>query len=84
MEEFEGYKESEIVGKKFNTFFSPVDTSPGSFEKILTSASRKGRSKHYGLHFRKDGSVVRGTIVLTAIKDEKKDIIGYDMLARKK
>jgi PAS domain S-box-containing protein len=83
MEEFEGYKENEIVGKKFNTFFSSVDSNPGSFEKILINTSEKGKTKHSGLHFRKDGSVVRGSIILTAIRDEKKETIGFGMSAKK-
>jgi PAS domain S-box-containing protein len=82
MEEIEGYKSHEIVGKKFNHFFSTSDNSSQSFEKILDVTSRKGKSKHTGIHFRKDGSIWRGTIVLQVIRDEAKAVIGFDMLAK--
>jgi PAS domain S-box-containing protein len=84
MEEIEGYKPHEIVGKKFNHFFSSTNSSSQSFEKMLELTSKRGKSKHSGIHFRKDGSIIRGSITLQAIRDEAKTVIGFDLIAKAK
>jgi PAS domain S-box-containing protein len=83
MEILEGYKAHEIVGKKLTAFFSSMDASPDSLEKMLNLTMKKGRSRHSGIHFRKDGTIFKGKISLSAIKDEKKEIIGFDLKTHK-
>jgi PAS domain S-box-containing protein len=81
MEDIEGYTANEIVGKKFNVFFSPTNSSY-ALESLLNITSKKGRSKLSGIHFRKDGSIYRGSITLKAIRDEEKSLIGFDLYAK--
>jgi PAS domain S-box-containing protein len=83
MEQVEGYKATEVLGKKISYFFSSLDTGKQSMERMLKVTLKKGISKHRGIHFRKDGSIFRGSIILKAVMNEKKELIGFDMDAVK-
>jgi len=83
MEAVEGYKASEVLGKKISYFFSSLDTGKQSMEKMLRVTLKKGTSKHRGIYFRRDGSIFRGSIILKAVRNANKEVIGFDMDAIK-
>jgi signal transduction histidine kinase len=51
-------------------------------EKLLREALEKGRAVHEGWRLRKDGSRFWGSIVLTALHDEKNNITGFTKVTR--
>ncbi|MGZ3863251.1 MAG: PAS domain-containing protein [Bacteroidia bacterium] len=81
-EKIKGYKEDEIVGQNFNIFYLPRDRQEGLSEKLLDLARKEGRAKHIGQRVRKDGTIYWGSILLTAIHDEKGNVIGFTKLTR--
>lgn len=82
-EKIEGYSASEVIGKKFTHFFSSLDTSPNAFEKIIRQTIQKGKTKYKGIHFKKDGSILRGYIILKTLRDEARNIIGFHLFVEK-
>lgn len=81
-EKIKGYKEKEIVGKSFSTFYLPEDRNAHLPEKILQEAGSKGKALYEGWRLRKDGSHFWGSIVLTALHDDKNNIIGFSKVTR--
>lgn len=81
-EKIKGYKENEIIGKSFRSFYLPEDQLNGLPEKLLQEAKEKGRALHEGWRVRKDGSRFWGSIVITALHDENGEIIGFSKVTR--
>lgn len=81
-EKIKGYKEEEIVGKSFSNFYLPSDRESGLPQRILNDAKQTGKALHEGWRMRKDGSIFWGSIVLTALHDNQKKIIGFSKVTR--
>jgi PAS domain S-box-containing protein len=81
-EKIKGYKAEEIIGKNFNVFYSEQDRSIQLPEALLKEAQEYGTAKHEGWRVRKDGSVFWGFIVITALFDTQKNIIGFTKVTR--
>src|SRR5690606_27249548 len=81
-EKIKGYTADEIVGKKFELFYTPADREDGLPGKLLKIAADKGRATHQGWRVRKDGTMFWGTIVITALHNNEGDIIGYSKVTR--
>jgi PAS domain S-box-containing protein len=81
-EKIKGYKEEEIVGKSFSTFYLPEDRESGLPQRILNEAREKGKALHEGWRRKKDGSRFWGSIVLTTLHDDENRIIGFSKVTR--
>jgi len=81
-EKIKGYTEGEIVGKNFRIFYMEKDRLEKLPEKLIQQAYDTGRAHHEGWRVRKDGSKFWGSIVITALHDENKDIIGFSKVTR--
>lgn len=81
-EKIKGYTADEIVGKKFELFYTPADREVGLPGKLLKIAADKGKATHQGWRVRKDGTMFWGTIVITALHNNEGDIIGYSKVTR--
>jgi PAS domain S-box-containing protein len=81
-EKIKGYKEEEIVGKSFSNFYLSSDRDSDLPQRILNDAREKGKALHEGWRMRKDGSIFWGSIVLTALHDNQKNIIGFSKVTR--
>lgn len=81
-EKIKGYKESEIVGKSFEEFYLPQDREKRLPFTLRELAAKEGKAIHEGWRLRKDGTVFWGSIVLTALHDEHKNIIGFSKVTR--
>ncbi|PBQ32849.1 hypothetical protein CNR22_14065 [Sphingobacteriaceae bacterium] len=77
-----GYHESEIVGKNFRIFYLQEDLDSCLPEKLISSAVESGRAVHEGWRKRNDGTKFWGSIVITALHDEKENIIGFSKVTR--
>src|SRR5688500_9888640 len=75
-QEIKGYKSEEIIGQNFSIFYLPQDRQDGLPAKLLDLAKKEGRARHIGRRVRKDGTVFWGSIVITAIHDDNKNVIG--------
>ncbi len=82
VEKIKGYTEDEILDQNFSIFYMPLDRQEGLPQKLIDLAKREGRARHIGRRVRKDGSVFWGNIVITALHDDKGDVIGFTKLTR--
>lgn len=81
-ENIKGYKESEIVGKSFKEFYLPEDRARLLPDTLIDHARREGKAVQEGLRLRKDGSTFWGSIVITALHDEKGRVVGFSKVTR--
>lgn len=81
-EKIKGYKESEILGKNFRTFYLDKDRKNKFPEKLINEAKKNGRAMHEGWRLRKDGTKFWGYIVITALHDENGQVIGFSKVTR--
>jgi PAS domain S-box-containing protein len=81
-EKIKGYTAEEIVGKHFRLFYTHAEQQSGLAERLIEEASRKGSATYEGWRVRKDGSTFWGYTVITALHDDKNDIIGFSKVTR--
>ena len=81
-EKIKGYPAEEIIGKHFRLFYIHTDQQQGLAERLIEEATQKGKSTYEGLRVRKDGSTFWGYTVITALHDDKNDIIGFSKVTR--
>jgi PAS domain S-box-containing protein len=81
-EKIKGYKESEIIGKSFKIFYRPEDQASGLPDSLLNEARRTGRAGHEGWRVRKDGSTFWGSITITALHDDNREVVGFSKVTR--
>lgn len=84
-----GYKTDEIVGKHFSVFYPEGDKQGGKPERVLEAVRSTGRHEEEGWRIRKDGSRFWANVVITALRDETNELLGFvkvtrDLTERKK
>ncbi|WP_207431813.1 PAS domain-containing sensor histidine kinase [Sabulibacter ruber] len=77
-----GYQASEIIGKYFSKFYSREAIQSGFPEYELKKAREDGRFEDEGWRYRKDGSAFWANVVITAIYNKKKELIGFSKITR--
>ena len=77
-----GYKASEVVGKHFSIFYDPKDRKDGRPEHNLSEVVQKGECKDEGWRLRKDGSRYWASVVITALRNAKGDVLGFIKITR--
>jgi len=77
-----GYTEEEIIGKNFRIFYLPEDRESYLPEKLISQAVETGRAADEGWRIRKDGTTFWANIVITALHDEKSNVIGFSKVTR--
>ncbi len=80
-ERIKGYKEAEIVGQHFSTFYTPEDRRAGMPTTALETARREGRFAAEGWRVRKDGTRFWANVVIDAIHDGPR-LIGFAKITR--
>lgn len=81
-EKIKGYKEDEIIGKSFEEFYLSEDRKNDLPFILLQEAKQKGKAVYEGWRKRKDESVFWGSVVLTALHDDKGEVIGFSKVSR--
>ena len=76
-EKIKGYTADEIIGKNFSQFYREEDRNNKLPEKLLASAAEEGKAIHEGWRVRKNGSLFWASIVITAIHNNKNEVIGF-------
>jgi PAS domain S-box-containing protein len=77
-----GYTTQEIVGKHFSIFYRPDERRAGVPNRALELAGQKGRHEMEGWRIRKNGSPFFVTGVLTAIRDDDSNLLGFASVIR--
>jgi PAS domain S-box-containing protein len=81
-EKIKGYSAKEAIGRNFRMFYTSVDQAEKLPEKLLNDATQNGKALHEGWRVRKDGTLFWGSIVLTALHDDQKQVIGFSKVTR--
>jgi PAS domain S-box-containing protein len=84
-----GQPAEEVIGHHFSSFYSKEETEAGKPGKILAAAAHEGRYEDENWRQRKDNSRFWANVIITALTDEKGNLVGYskvvrDMTRRKK
>jgi len=76
------YKSEEIIGKHFSIFYTARDLATDKPRHALRVAAETGRFEDEGWRVRKDGSCFWADVVITRIRDENGNIIGFGKITR--
>lgn len=81
-EQIKGYKAREIIGKHFSVFYPQEVRDSGWPEQELEIALREGRMRDEGWRLRRDGSRFWASVMITALRDEDGQHIGFAKVTR--
>ena len=77
-----GYTSDEVIGKYFSIFYPEEDIILGKPAQELKQAIAVGKYEEEGWRLRKDGSRFWANVVITAVYDSKKVLIGFSKVTR--
>ena len=77
-----GYTADEIIGKHFSNFYVEKDKQARKPEKELELATRYGRVEDEDWRVRKDGSKFWANVVITALYDKNRTLVGFAKVTR--
>lgn len=72
-----GFSQEEMVGGDLLRIFTPEDQAMGEDEREMATAVANGRASDYRWHMRKDGCRFWADGVMTLIRDDNNEVIGY-------
>jgi len=81
-ERIKGYQAHEIIGQHFSTFYPEEDKARGKPDWELQVAADVGRFEDEGWRLRKDGSQFWANVVITALRNERGDLVGFAKVTR--
>jgi PAS domain S-box-containing protein len=81
-ENMQGYRSGEIIGRRFSRFYTADDVARGKPEQVLATAAAEGRYSDEGWSVRRDGTRFWANILLTALRAESGNIVGYSRIGR--
>ncbi len=77
-----GYTAREIIGQNFSRFYTPEDVKQNLPAKVLQTARDEGHYEGEGWRIRKDGSRFWSNVVVTALRDDAGNVIGFSKITR--
>jgi PAS domain S-box-containing protein len=77
-----GWTAEEIVGRHFSAFYPPEDVAAGKPDHELREALQRGSVEDEGWRVRKDGTSFWANVVITALRDERGQLIGFAKVTR--
>jgi PAS domain S-box-containing protein len=77
-----GYNADEIVGKHFSIFYPGAEARRGKPEYALRVAADEGRYEEEGFRVRKDGSTFWASVVITALRGDGGELVGFAKVTR--
>ena len=81
-ERIKGYAAHEIIGQHFSLFYPEEEVTAGKCEMKLLVAAKQGRYEDEGWRVRKDGSRFWANVVITALRDDSGEVIGFAKVTR--
>jgi PAS domain S-box-containing protein len=76
------YKPHEIIGRHFSVFYPPEEIASRKPDRELEFASREGKFEEEGTRLRKDGTEFWANVVITAVRDETGELLGFTKVTR--
>ena len=77
-----GYSAQEVIGQNFSIFYTEPDRLRGHPQEELRRAVADGRYEEEGWRVRKDGSQFWANVVITTIRDDRGEHIGFGKVTR--
>lgn len=77
-----GYAADEVLGRHFSCFYTEEDLAVEKPLRLLEVAAKFGHAEDEGWRVRKDGTRFWAQVILSVIRDESGQIVGYGMLTR--
>src|SRR6266571_2441907 len=77
-----GYDADEIIGRHFSVFYTADAVAIGHPQHELEIANREGRFEEEGWRVRKDGSIFWANVLITPVRDENGELIGFAKVTR--
>jgi PAS domain S-box-containing protein len=77
-----GYEAAEVIGKHFSIFYDTDAIERGWPQHELETARREGRFEDEGWRLRKDGSRFWANVVITAMRDDDGELLGFSKVTR--
>jgi PAS domain S-box-containing protein len=77
-----GYQPGEILGQHFSNFYTAEDRARELPRQVLETAAREGHYEGEGWRVRKDGSRFWSSIVVTPLRDEEGELVGFSKITR--
>src|SRR5574339_78781 len=77
-----GYAAEEIIGRHFSTFYTREAIESRWPEHELEVATAEGRFEDEGWSVRKDGSRFCANVVITALRDDHGQLLGFSKITR--
>ena len=77
-----GYQAHEIIGQSFQRFYHAEDLRNNKPAQLLEIAAARGRVEDEGWRIRKDGTRFWADVIITAIRDDTGDLIGFGKVTR--
>jgi len=81
-ERIKGYKQAEIVGRSFATFYPEEDIAAGKPARELEIATDKGFYAEEGWRLRKSGERFWASVLITALRDASGELRGFGKVTR--
>ena len=81
-ERIKGYTEEEIVGQHFSRFYLREEVDSGKPDSELKIAAAQGKFEDEGWRVRKDGSRFWANVIITAIRDQSGNLLGFAKVTR--
>jgi PAS domain S-box-containing protein len=77
-----GYAADEIIGQHFSRFYPPEAIESKWPDRELEIAAKEGRYTDEGPRVRKDGSTFWAHVVITSLRDEADNLLGFSKVTR--
>jgi formate hydrogenlyase transcriptional activator len=77
-----GYRAEEIVGQHFSKFYPQEMIERGKPEHELVAAAGEGRFEDEGWRIRKDGSRFWANVIITALRSDDGQLLGFSKVTR--
>ncbi|HEX4928090.1 MAG TPA: PAS domain S-box protein [Burkholderiales bacterium] len=81
-ERIKGYRAAEIIGQHFSRFYPPEAVERRWPQQELELAAARGRFEDEGWRLRKDGSRFWASVVITALHDDRGELLGFGKITR--
>jgi PAS domain S-box-containing protein len=81
-ERIKGYEAQEVIGRHFSVFYPEEVVARGYPDEELRHAAELGRWEDEGWRVRKGGSRFWANVIITALRDEAGELIGFAKITR--
>lgn len=81
-EKMKGYLSAEIVGKHFSVFYPESEQLMELPHQLLELAAKTGVARNEGWRKRKDGTLFWARVMISAVYNETKNLVGYIKVTR--